>query len=164
MSFRLTVTQTAVEQLHGLEHDADKKELLKLRIVRKCLGYLQTNPMHPSLKSHQFSCLQGVNDKKVWGVCAENSTPTAWRVVWHYGPGKGEVTVVAIAPYPSVPRRNSAESQQATSPRPRGPWGQRRGGLASVRRPRPHGQQRAPRRGKSPSPLGTRRPSRARAG
>jgi hypothetical protein len=31
---------------------------------------------------------------------AQNDTPGAYRIMWCYGPGKGEITIVAITPHP----------------------------------------------------------------
>lgn len=100
MPFKLTLTDTADGQLHDLEHDEDKKDLAKLKKVRRCLGYLQSNPKHPGLQSHEYSSMEGENGEKVWEAYVENNTPSAWRVFWHYGPGKNEITVVAITPHP----------------------------------------------------------------
>jgi hypothetical protein len=98
--FKLTITETADEQLHNLEFGEDKKDLVKLKKVRKCLGYLQTNPKHPSLETHEYSSMLGENGEKVWEAYAENRTPSAWRVFWHYGPNSNEITIVAVTPHP----------------------------------------------------------------
>ena len=95
MPFKITLTNTASSQLRELERD-----LVKLKKVRKCLGYLQTNPKHPGLESHEYSSMQGPKGEKIWEAYAENNTPAAWRVFWHYGPGQGELTIVAITPHP----------------------------------------------------------------
>jgi hypothetical protein len=96
----LLLTSLAQSQLYGLEHDEDKKDPIKLKKVRKCLGLLETNPRHPGLNSHEYSGLSGANGEKVWEVYVENNVPSAWRVFWHYGPGHGVITVVAITPHP----------------------------------------------------------------
>ena len=100
MPFKITLTETADAQMQALEFGEDKKDLVKLKKVRKCLGYLQTNARHPSLETHEFSSMVGANGEKVWEAYAENRTPAAWRVFWHYGPGKNEITVLAITPHP----------------------------------------------------------------
>jgi len=61
---------------------------------------LETNPRHPGLNSHEYSELVGANGEKVWEVYVENKVPSAWRVFWHYGPGQGVITVLAITPHP----------------------------------------------------------------
>lgn len=83
-----------------LEKDGDSTDLVKLRKVQKCLGLLQSNPRHPGLATHEFRSLKGINDEKVWLAYVENRTPGAWRVFWHYGPGKGVITIIAITPHP----------------------------------------------------------------
>lgn len=44
--------------------------------------------------------MRGENGEKVWEAYAENKTPSAWRVFWHYGAGGNEITIVAITPHP----------------------------------------------------------------
>ncbi len=100
MAFKLTFSTEARQQLHDLEHDEDKKDLQKLKRVRKCLGLLENDPRHSGLNSHKHSELQGANKEDLWESYVENNTPSAWRVFWHYGPGKGVITIVAITPHP----------------------------------------------------------------
>lgn len=54
MPFKIKLTDTAKKQLKALEEGEDSKDLVKLKKVRKCLGYLQTNPKHPSLETHEY--------------------------------------------------------------------------------------------------------------
>jgi len=100
LRFDLIFQPEAAQQLRALELDEDKVDLVKLKKVRKCLGLLETNPRHPGLKSHEYQSIQGANGEKVWEAYVENNTPAAWRVFWHYGPGKGAITIVAITPHP----------------------------------------------------------------
>ncbi len=100
MPFRLEFTPRAEEDLQDLEFDEEKKDLDKLKKVRKCLGLLENNPRHPGLHTHEHEFLKGANGEKVFEACVENDTPTAWRVFWHYGPGRGIIKVVAITPHP----------------------------------------------------------------
>lgn len=100
MTFRLILSPLAEQQLLDLELDEDKRDLAKLRRVRKCLGLLETNPRHPGLQTHEYASLAGENGEKVWEAYVENKTPAAWRVFFHYGPEKGEITIVAITPHP----------------------------------------------------------------
>lgn len=95
MPFRLEFTRRAEEALHDLELDKDK-----LKKVRKCLGLLENNPRHPGLNTHPYESVQGENGEKVFEAYVENKTPAAWRVFWHYGPGKGVITIVAITAHP----------------------------------------------------------------
>ena len=70
--------------------------------VRKCIQLLQQNPRHPGLHSHEGSDIHNPydKDKKVFLAYAQQHTPGAYRVFWCYGPGKGEITIVAITPHP----------------------------------------------------------------
>jgi hypothetical protein len=100
MPFKIKLTDTAKKQLKALEDGEDSKDLVKLKKVRKCLGYLQTNPKHPSLETHGYRSISGERGEKVWEAYVENRTSAAWRVFWHYGPEQGEITIIAITPHP----------------------------------------------------------------
>ena len=100
MSFSLNFTEEADEALKILEASFSKKGLLKQ--VRKTLGYLQTNPRHPSLNTHPYFSIDNPFDseKKVFEAYAQNRTPGAYRVFWCYGPAKAVITIIAITPHP----------------------------------------------------------------
>jgi hypothetical protein len=70
--------------------------------VHKCLEWLRKNPRHSGLNTHAYSSMENPFDKneKVWEAYAQNQTPGAYRVFWCYGPGKRELTVLAITPHP----------------------------------------------------------------
>lgn len=75
--------------------------------VRKAIGHLEIDPHHPSLNTHEFTSLTGANGEKVFEAYAQNNTPGAYRIFWHYGPDetKGKkripvITIVAITPHP----------------------------------------------------------------
>ncbi len=95
---RLVFTPQADEDLRELEDDLSRKDVLKA--VRKCLGFVETNLRHPSLRTHEFRSLKGPNGEKVFEAYAQQKTPGAYRVFWYYGPEKGMITVVAIVPHP----------------------------------------------------------------
>ena len=82
----------ALEENKGLEK--------RLKAVRKALGYLESNPRHPSLNTHKYSSLVGGNGEEVFEAYAENKTSTAYRIFWHYGPGRSVITIIAITPHP----------------------------------------------------------------
>jgi hypothetical protein len=44
------------------------------------------HPFHPSAK--------------IFEAYAQHKTPGAYRVFWCYGPGKQEITIIAITPHP----------------------------------------------------------------
>lgn len=94
----LIFTPQADADLRELETDPAQKK--RLRAVRKCLGLLETNLRHPSLNTHEFRSLQGPAGEKVFEAYAQQQTPGAYRVFWHYGPEKGRITIVAITPHP----------------------------------------------------------------
>ncbi len=96
--FRLEFTEEASGVLDEL--GADASYATKHKKVLGCLGKLETNPRHPGLQSHKYSSLAGLNGEEVWESYVENQTPGAWRVWWHYGPGRGVITVVIIGPHP----------------------------------------------------------------
>jgi hypothetical protein len=98
MSFQLLFTEQAQADLRELEKN---KHLLKrLKAVRKSLGYLETDPRHPSLNTHKYSILIGPNGEEVFEAYAENKTPAAYRIFWYYGPGKKKITQLAIIAHP----------------------------------------------------------------
>lgn len=100
MAFKLIFQPEARDQLRALEHDPDRSNLVKLKRVRKCLSTLEANPRHPGLNSHKFADLVGARGEEVWEAYVENNTPSAWRVFWHYGPERQELTIVSITAHP----------------------------------------------------------------
>lgn len=98
MPFCLQFTDQANADLDALEQDAGLAK--RLKAVRKALGYLEVNPRHPSLNTHKYSSLRGPGGEGVFEAYAESKTPAAYRIFWHYGPGKGEITIIAITPHP----------------------------------------------------------------
>jgi len=102
---KIKFTPTADAQYSQLEDTPSKTGIFQQ--VRKALGYLEINPHHPSLNTHQFTSLAGANGEKAFEAYAQNNTPGAYRIFWHYGPdeSKGKkqipvITVVAITPHP----------------------------------------------------------------
>ncbi len=98
MSFKLLFTDEGSADYDRLEqHPAQQK---RLKAVRKTLGYLETNPRHPSLNTHKYSSLKGPKNEEVFEAYAENNTPSAYRIFWYYGPNKKEITIISITPHP----------------------------------------------------------------
>ena len=97
MIFELIFTEKADSQLDSLERSKDKKVVLKA--VRKTLALMETDLRHSSLQTHENSDLEGANGEKVFESYAQNRTSGAYRIFWHYGPQKGQLTVVAIVPH-----------------------------------------------------------------
>jgi hypothetical protein len=70
--------------------------------VHKTVTLLASNPKHPGLRTHEYHSLPHPYDptKKVFEAFAQNQTPGAYRVFWCYGPGRRQITLVAITPHP----------------------------------------------------------------
>lgn len=98
MQFQLRFTQEALDNLQALQDDRGTAK--RLKAVRKALGLLETNPRHPSLKTHKFSSLSGPANEEVFEAYAESRTPAAYRIFWIYGPEKKTITILAITSHP----------------------------------------------------------------
>ncbi|MBI4677343.1 MAG: hypothetical protein HY748_07145 [Elusimicrobia bacterium] len=99
MRFRLLYTDEAASNLAHL--GSSPALARKLKVVQKTLGLMETNLRHPSLNTHKFESLQGMKGEPVFESYAENNTPGACRVFWHYTTDKrGFITVVAITAHP----------------------------------------------------------------
>ncbi len=94
----LIFTPQASADLQEIEKDPSKRNTLKA--VRKCLGFLESNPRHPSLRTHEFRSLKGPEGEKVFEAYVQQKTPGAYRIFWYYGPERGLITIVAITPHP----------------------------------------------------------------
>jgi hypothetical protein len=70
--------------------------------VKKCVNLLQTNPRHPGLQTHEYSSvINPYNPKqKVFEAYAQQNASAAYRVFWCYGPGKDQITILAIIRHP----------------------------------------------------------------
>lgn len=105
MNRELQFTDEAARNLKALKAPA-KAGLLQQ--VRKTLGLLQTNPRHPSLKTHKYDSVTGADGEDVFEAYAQSNTPGAYRVFFVYGPDRFEgkkrvaavITIVAITPHP----------------------------------------------------------------
>jgi mRNA-degrading endonuclease RelE of RelBE toxin-antitoxin system len=99
MNFELEFTNEAEKNLKDLETDNSKKA--EYKAVKRRLGFLETNPKHPSLKSKPYQSLKGPNGEIVFESYAENETPGAYRIFWYYDKEKrGIINVAAIVPHP----------------------------------------------------------------
>ena len=98
MTIELKYTPTARRQREELE--ADKGLEKRWKAVRKALGMMEVNLKHPGLNTHKYESLAGESGEEVFESYAQNKTPSAYRIFWHYGPEKGEITIVAITPHP----------------------------------------------------------------
>lgn len=98
MSFKLLFTEQAEKDLKHLE--SDKSLVKRLKAVRKTLGYLQVNPRHPALNTHKYRSIKTMIDEEIFEAYAENQTPAAYRIFWHYVPNKSNITIIAITAHP----------------------------------------------------------------
>lgn len=98
MAFSLIFTNEARANLRELERDRGLAK--RLKAVRKTLAYLETNPRHSSLQTHEYKSLAGPRGEKIFEAYAEQNPLAAYRVFWHYGPGKEQITIIAITKHP----------------------------------------------------------------
>lgn len=96
--FKLIFTEQANSDF--LELKANSSFAKRFKAVCKALAYLEYNPKHPSLNTHKYSKLKGCNNEEIFEAYAENNTPAAYRIFWHYGPKEKEITIIAIIPHP----------------------------------------------------------------
>lgn len=70
--------------------------------VEKCVRLLLDNPRYPGLQTHEYDSIPHPYDPtgKVFEAYVQNRTPGAYRLFWCYGPGNGEITIIAITPHP----------------------------------------------------------------
>ena len=114
--FALHWAEPASEQFKELQDAAEKalaarrtkgkakssKQEGLFKQVFKTIELLKSNPKHPGLQTHEFLSMENPFEKngKVFEAYAQNKTPNAYRVFWCYGPGKKEITILAITPHP----------------------------------------------------------------
>ena len=84
----------------GKKKSAKQEGLFKQ--VHRTVALLQSDPRHPGLHTHEYKSMVNPidEDQKVFEAYAQNKSPGAYRVFWCYGPGKKEITIIAITPHP----------------------------------------------------------------
>ena len=92
--------QAALQQRSGKGKSTKVEGLFKQ--VLKCVQLLSANPRHPGLNTHEYHGILNPYNKhdKVFEAYAQNRTPGAYRIFWCYGPGKNQLTIIAITPHP----------------------------------------------------------------
>lgn len=75
------------------QHDQRKHDR-----VKRALGFLEHDPKHKSLQVHPFQSKKGPKGEKVWTAYAEQKTPAAYRIFFHYLPNY-TIFIVAITPH-----------------------------------------------------------------
>jgi len=98
LKFKLDFSERAFENLKLLAFDPAQQ--IAYKAVIKALKLMETNLKHPSLNTHIFYGLKGQAGEKVFESYAQNKTSGAYRMFWHYGPSKNELTILAIIPHP----------------------------------------------------------------
>ena len=84
------------------ELNRDEKDLY--RKIRKALQYLETNPRHPGLNSHEIEVLTEKYGVRIWESYLENKKAGARRMFWIYGPETKEITIVGVEKHPEPGR------------------------------------------------------------
>jgi hypothetical protein len=116
VSFALRWTDEARGQFDALRRQARRAQTTRERTgktkasqqegvfkqVSKTLRLLLDDPRHPGLQTHEYHSLPHPFQPhgKVFEAYAQQRTPGAHRVFWCYGPGRREMTVIAITPHP----------------------------------------------------------------
>ena len=97
---RAAIKAEATRRRTGKTKSSRQEGLFKQ--VHKALGHLSENPRPPSLSTHKYSSILDPSGQKrdVFEAYAQNDAPGAYRIFWHYGPGKNVVSIVAITPHP----------------------------------------------------------------
>jgi len=85
--------------------DVNEEKFFKKLV--KVLGFLQENPRHNSLASHEIDDMTRRYGMKIFQSYLENKTPSAGRIFWAYGPDAGDITVLAIEPHPEDQKRGA---------------------------------------------------------
>jgi hypothetical protein len=96
--FEIFLTDEAKNQLERLKKDKGLEK--RYNAVRKAIRFLSENPRHKSLKTREFTSLIGPKGEKIFEAYAEQSTSAAYRIFWYYGPGRNQMTILAITPHP----------------------------------------------------------------
>jgi hypothetical protein len=94
--FALRFTTDARDTLAELE----KRDVLKVKKVRRTLARLEQDPRHPGLHTHKYHGISAPDGGDAWQSYVENRTPGAWRILWFYGPESDMITVLRIGPHP----------------------------------------------------------------
>lgn len=96
----------------------NKDEIKLFKKLSKTISFLEENPLHNSLNSHEIKKLSERYSKilghsiKVWQSYLENQTPAAGRLFWIYGPTKGIITIIGIEPHPEDQKKSSYSQVQ----------------------------------------------------
>ena len=98
MTFFLSFTPSARQELKELKDSAHLEK--RFKAVSKALKYLAANLRHPGLQTHPYTSLVGPHGEKVFEAYAEQNTPAAYRIFFHYGPLKEMISIISIERHP----------------------------------------------------------------
>ena len=68
-------------------------------IINNKGGFLKNKPVYDGAFTYPDPT-PFVFTEDVFEAYAENNTPGAYRIFWYYGPGKNQITILAITPHP----------------------------------------------------------------
>ena len=77
----------------------NKTEEKLFKKLVKAFGFLQSNPKHPGLETHEIPILSKRYGQRVWQSYLENKKPSAGRLYWIYGPNQGDITIIGLEPH-----------------------------------------------------------------
>ena len=96
--FEIFLTKEAKNQLDRLKKEKGLKK--RYKAIVKAIKLLASDPKYKSLQTHEFTSLSGHNKEKVFEAYAEQSTPAAYRIFWHYEIDRNQITIISIIKHP----------------------------------------------------------------
>src|SRR5665213_3470146 len=98
----LNAAHDSLERREKIKKTKSSKTEGLFKQIHKALSFLEINPKHPGLQTHEYFSLSNPYDptQKVLEAYAQNQTPGAYRIFWCYGPNKNEITIISIIPHP----------------------------------------------------------------
>jgi hypothetical protein len=96
MQFELVITPEAQRVLIEL----DKSDPNRTARVRGTFAKMQSIIKSKGLSTYEYSSVIGPEGAKVIEAYVENDTPNAHRVIWCYGPKRGQITVLTVIAHP----------------------------------------------------------------
>ncbi len=71
------------------------------------LKKLASDPLYPSLHTHEIEPLSRRYGMKVWQSYLENKTSKAKRMFWVYGPAQKDITIIGLEPHPEDSKKGA---------------------------------------------------------
>jgi hypothetical protein len=121
MTFEVWAGVPRIDNLFALWEIGDENGTLSTsgrilyRKVLKVIQFLETNPFHNSLHSHEIEPLSRKFGSKVFQSYLENNKPAAGRLYWAYGPKKGQITIIGLEPHPEDKKSRGYETVRLDS-------------------------------------------------